>query len=89
MTPKHIQQFLLIYDRNHDKLISHQCFGQDSDAAATAYRAAEIEYSDHPEMDIVLVGADSLETVRITHSTYFPGATTRLLEEVRADLTLA
>ena len=66
-----IQYFLLIYDRHRDELMSHESFGADVDAATTAYRAAEIEYHDRPEMDIVLVGSDSLETVKVTHSTYF------------------
>lgn len=86
MTPRadHIQHFLLIYDRREDRLMSHESFGENVDAAATAYRAAEIEYQDRSEMDIVLVGSDSLETVRITHSTYFTGAAARVLEQVRA-----
>jgi hypothetical protein avisC_07084 len=86
MTPRadHIQHFLLIYDRREDRLMSHESFGENVDAAVTAYRAAEIEYQDRSEMDIVLVGSDSLETVRITHSTYFTGAAARVLEQVRA-----
>ncbi|TFH53327.1 hypothetical protein E4J66_04280 [Actinomyces viscosus] len=80
----YIQQFLLVYDRKRDELLSHESFGADITAAATAYRAAEIEYQDRPEMDIVLVGADSLETVKVTHSTYFSGAAARLLDEIRA-----
>ena len=62
-----IQQFLLIYDRRRDELLSHESFGDDAVAATTAYRAAEIEYQDRPEMDIVLVGAESLETIKVTH----------------------
>ena len=79
----HIQHFLLIYDRRKDQLMSHESFGEDADAAMTAYRAAEIEYRDRPEMDIVLIGSDSLETVRITHSTYFTGAAARALQRVQ------
>ena len=44
----HIQHFLLIYDRRKDQLMSHESFGEDADAAMTAYRAAEIEYRDRP-----------------------------------------
>lgn len=79
----HIQHFLLIYDRRKDQLMSHESFGEDADAAMTAYRAAEIEYRDRPEMDIVLIGSDSLETVKITHSTYFTGAAARALQRVQ------
>ncbi|CAM3053453.1 hypothetical protein ACSL103130_10940 [Actinomyces slackii] len=73
-----IQQFLLIYDRHRDELISHESFGDDVDAATTAYRAAEMEYHDRPEINIVLVGAESLDAIRVTHSTYFTGAVARL-----------
>ena len=45
-----IQQFLLIYDRKRDELLSHESFGDDVVAATTAYRAAEIEYQNHPEI---------------------------------------
>ncbi|RJF41139.1 hypothetical protein D4740_09440 [Actinomyces sp. 2119] len=83
----HMKQFLLIDDRDRDELI-HQEFGQDVDAATTAYRAAEIEYHDQPQMNIVLVGADSLETVKVTHSTYFPGARKRMLDQIRQFSTL-
>jgi hypothetical protein avisC_07084 len=78
-----IQHFLLIYDRRKDQLMSHESFGEDADAAMTAYRAAEIEYRDRPEMDIVLIGSDSLDTVKITHSTYFTGAAARVLQRVQ------
>ena len=78
-----IQYFLLIYDRRRDELMSHEPFGTAADAATTAYRAAEIEYHDRPEVDIVLVGSDSLETVKVTHSTYFSGAAARLLDSLQ------
>lgn len=56
-------------------------------AAATAYRAVEIEYQDHPETDTVLVGAESLEMTKVTHSVYFIGSATRFLDEIRADVS--
>ena len=89
MTPRadHIQHFLLIYDRRKDRLMSHESFGEDVDAAMTAYRAAEIEYQSRPEMDIVLVGAESLETIKVTHSTYFTESAARLLDEIRAGVS--
>ncbi|WP_127841326.1 hypothetical protein [Actinomyces wuliandei] len=83
-----MQQFLLIYDRDRDELIYQESFGQDVDAATTAYRAAEIEYHDRPQVNIVLVGADSLETVKVTHSPYFSGARRRGLDQIRQLSTL-
>ena len=40
-----IQHFLLIYDRRKDQLMSHESFGEDADAAMTAYRAVKITHS--------------------------------------------
>lgn len=46
-------------------------FGTDYDAAQVAYQKAEQQASDHPELDVVLLSADSLDTVKRTHSSYF------------------
>ncbi|WP_371151426.1 hypothetical protein [Buchananella felis] len=57
-------------------------FDSDTDEAVTAYRAAEQYYREQPWMDIVLIGSDSLETVKKTHSTYFPGAYRRIVQSI-------
>jgi hypothetical protein len=46
-------------------------FGSDYEAALEAYDLAEAEAFGRDDLDIVLVGADSLETVKRTHSSYF------------------
>jgi hypothetical protein len=35
------------------------------------YSAKEEEYRDRKDIEIVLVGSDSIETVRMTHANYF------------------
>ena len=62
--------FLLIYDAHAQKLLSSQEFS-DADAAAAAYARAEREHMDEQHVEIVLVGADSIETIRQTHGHYF------------------
>ncbi len=57
--------FLLVYDRRQGKLVEQRPFS-DSKAAVRAY-----EDMDDRDMEIVLVGADSLETVMLTHGNYF------------------
>ncbi len=81
-----IQQFLLIYDRKHRRLISSDSYGEDIEAATEAYRAAELFYHDQPHIDIVLVGSDSLETIKRTHSTYFHSFTVADLDRLVASL---
>jgi hypothetical protein len=42
-----------------------------SRARLHAYEAMEDRYKDDRHMEIVLVGADSIETIKITHGNYF------------------
>jgi hypothetical protein len=66
--------FLLIYDHNQHKLIDIQRFGEEGDRATEAYSECEEKYRDREDIEIVLVGADSLETIQRTHSHYFRDA---------------
>lgn len=68
-----IRQFLLIIDRERDEMIAQDDYGTDSARAVAAYGEAERKYKDRPEVDVLLVGSDSLESVKVTHSTFFPG----------------
>lgn len=83
-----IRQFLLIYDRKRDVLLSQEDYGTDTTAATEAYRAAEQMYFDQPWMDIVLVGSDSIETVKKTHSTYFESFSVQNMRNLLASLAL-
>jgi hypothetical protein len=71
VTQARIQHFLLIYDHEQGKLIHTEPFGEDQDSALAAYARAEMDYRERPRIEIVLVGSDSLETVRLTHANYF------------------
>ena len=51
-------------------------FGTDYDVALEAYAEIEGEMRGRDDLDIVLVDADSLETVTRTHSSYFDTAET-------------
>jgi hypothetical protein len=62
--------FLLVYDRQQGKLVV-QCPYSDSNEAVRAYEKMEEKYRDEKSMEIVLVGADSIETVMLTHGNYF------------------
>ena len=71
MSKDTIKHFLLVYNHALGRLIEVQEFGTDSHAALAAYSATERAHRDQSEIDIVLVGSDSLETVRATHANYF------------------
>jgi hypothetical protein len=65
-----LQHFLLVYDLMAGKLIRQEEFS-DGDEAAVAYGALEREFKGRSDLEIVLVGADSIETIRRTHAHYF------------------
>lgn len=68
-----MKHFLLIYDHKAQTLRDKREFGvgeAEADAATAAYQAAEREYRTDPDIEIVLIGADSLDTVRRTHGHY-------------------
>jgi len=64
------QYFLLIYDVN-SRALQHEEFGGDYMAAATRYSDVEEAHRDSEGIEVVLVGADSFETIKRTHSHYF------------------
>lgn len=66
-----VVHFLLVYDLKEGRLRSSNSF-DDPDAASLAYAAAEQEHRD--DVEIVLVGADSIETIMRTHGHYFEGS---------------
>ena len=77
-----IHNFLLAYDESKNELVVQEDYGTDSEAAIQAYFALEKEHFNNPSMNIVLLGSDSIETVRKTHSTYFPEERRKLRENL-------
>jgi len=63
MSPNDIQHFLVIYDAARGPATVEE-FGKDYAAALAAYTAREHEHRDRAEVDIVLLGSDSLETIK-------------------------
>lgn len=65
--------FLLIYNIELGHLVECKQF-TDSDAAVAEYSRLEREYAGKDgNFEIVLVGADSIETIHRTHGQYFDG----------------
>lgn len=80
MSPDEIKHFLVSYDLVTEKT-KVESFGNDYDAAQAAYAEAEQANAEDEKLDIVLLSADSLETIKQTHSSYFNGSS-RHLEEL-------
>jgi hypothetical protein len=66
-----IEHFLIVFDHQAGRLLAAEPFGTDGDRAVAAYAEKEREYQDRPKVEIVLIGSDSLETVKVTHANYF------------------
>lgn len=62
--------FLLVYDHAAGSLLSRREF-RDADEAAAAYADMEQLHCGDRHLEIVLVGADSIETIMQTHGNYF------------------
>jgi hypothetical protein len=69
-----IQHFILVFDRHAGHMVDQLDFGTDAAKAIAKYEELEEEYRHQPHMDIVLVGSDSIETVKVTHANYFDGS---------------
>lgn len=84
---KKTRYFLLTF-RAADRSLHTRDFGADETAATAAYSALELELGASSEVEVVLVGADSLATIRKTHSHYFT-AEQDLLETIKKNLLVA
>jgi hypothetical protein len=69
MNVDEIRHFLVIYDVAAQKATVREF--DDYEAAVAAYESLEKENLGRDDLDIVLLGADSLETIKKTHSSYF------------------
>lgn len=69
-----IQHFILVFDRQAGHLVAQLEFGTKSQLALDKYEQLEGQYRHEPHMDIVLVGSDSIDTVKVTHANYFDGS---------------
>ena len=67
-----MEHFVVVYDRSTGMLVSIEQFDKDRIENARTVRASlEIARRSEPEIEVVLLGADSEETLRRTHSRYF------------------
>ena len=69
-----ILHFLILYDTKRQELIEALPLGTNATAAAVVYAEKEREHRDH-DIEIVLIGADSLDTIKQTHPHYFDADT--------------
>jgi hypothetical protein len=66
-----LHQFLLVYDAARQVLLSADDLGPDTAAAVAAYGHCEERYRGNSDIQVVLIGSDSIETIKQTHGHYF------------------
>jgi hypothetical protein len=66
-----INHFLVVYDITAREANVDDRYGSDYDAALAAYTQAEETYRGREDIEVVLLGADSIDTIKKTHSSYF------------------
>jgi hypothetical protein len=69
-----IKHFLIVFDHVKGEMAELVEFGEDSDRAVAAYAAKEKALKGKDMVEIVLIGSDSLSTVKLTHANYFDGS---------------
>ncbi len=69
-----VLHFLLVYDHQRQQLASTPRQFADGTEAAAAYAEYEAAHRNDANLEIVLVGADSLATIMRTHGHYFQAA---------------
>lgn len=61
--------FLIVYSRSRGELQSVEAF-ENGESAVAALNAADVGSND-PDIETVLLGSDSFETLKVTHGRYF------------------
>jgi hypothetical protein len=68
-----LSQFLIVFNHVRGGLHQEVAIFSDPAEALRAYDAAERHFAEQAHIEVVLIGSDSLDTVRRTHANYFDG----------------
>jgi hypothetical protein len=74
MTDGTEQLFLVVFDSDEQALVHDVVVFDDAPDALRAYTLTEDLHRGHPKVEVVLLLADSIATLEVTHRIYFPGA---------------
>ena len=70
MGKRETTDFLVTFDHDARKQISLEEF-RNTAQALKAYNEREEQYRDNPRVEVVLLGAESLDAIKVTHSNHF------------------
>jgi len=69
--PEDLRHFLLVYRIAQGHAAVSEYAHHDYEVALDAYRAAEEAHGDEPDVEVVLLSADSLKSLMATHGRFF------------------
>lgn len=67
---RHVSHFLLVFDRAHSRLLREQEFAEHRKALEERFRAERL-HRENPDIEVVVLSAESQEALRLTHGRYF------------------
>jgi hypothetical protein len=77
-----LKYFLLIYERPTGRILEQRTYAEDEQVQAQKERLArELQERERPDIEVVLLGAESLEALKKTHGRYF-----KTMKELLAEL---
>ena len=65
-----MSHFLIVFDRASSRLLSEQCFDDHRQALEARFRTERMHRTD-PDIEVVVLSAESKEALRLTHARYF------------------
>lgn len=65
-----MNHYLIVFDRSEPRLLTLEECSSSREAMKARFRAESL-HREHPEIEIVVLGARSKEALRITHARYF------------------
>lgn len=70
-----MNHYLIVFDRSEGRLLRFDACPSSAHAMKERFRAERL-HRDHPNIEIVVLGARSKDAVRATHARYFDGVGT-------------
>lgn len=67
-----MRHYLVIYNRREGRVIRHHEYPRPETALAARF-AAEREFGNQPDIEVVVLGGESWESLGRTHARYFKG----------------
>jgi spore cortex formation protein SpoVR/YcgB (stage V sporulation) len=79
----HVSHFLIVFDRASSRLLSEKRFNEHRKALEERFRAERM-HRGNPDIEVVVLSAESKEALRLTHARYFESSLASMASSSRA-----